>query len=277
VSAATARGGRRRGGEEGAHADERWLLTYSDMITLLMALFIVMWSISSVNISKFDQLKASLKSAFSGKVLPDNNSILSGQTAPFDQDGTPVQMINPAVQQPIFSMKSISASITQAAAQQDSENLKHIQQQVERYAQQHGFANEVHTTINERGLVVRLLTDKVLFSSGSAVLQPQGLPLLTEISHLLTRADIVNPVRVEGNTDDVPIHSAVYPSNWELSTARADAVLEFLLGAKVSPKRLSVAGYGEQNPIASNETAEGRSENRRVDLVILRRSFNKSS
>jgi len=247
------------------------------MITLLMALFIVMWAISSVNISKFDQLKASLKSAFSGKVLPDNTSILSGQTAPFDQNGTPVQMINPAVQQPIFSMKSISSSISQAAAHQDSENLKHIQQQVERYAQQHGFADQVHTTINERGLVVRLLTDKVLFSSGSAVLQQQGLPLLGEISHLLTRADIVNPVRVEGNTDDVPIHSAVYPSNWELSTARADAVLEFLLGQHVSPKRLSVAGYGEQNPIASNETSEGRSENRRVDLVILRRSFNTSS
>jgi chemotaxis protein MotB len=210
---APAKGGRKRA-EEAEHNDERWLLTYSDMITLLMALFIVMWSISSVNISKFDQLKASLKSAFSGKVLPDNNSVLTGQTAPFDQDGTPVQMINPAVQQPIFSMKSISAAITQSAARQDTENLRHIQEEVERYATQHGFASQVRTTINERGLVVRLLTDKVLFDSGSAVLQPQGLPLLGEISHLLTRADIVNPVRVEGNTDDVPIHSAVYPSNW---------------------------------------------------------------
>jgi chemotaxis protein MotB len=263
--------------EDAADNDDRWLLTYSDMITLLMALFIVMWSISSVNIAKFDELKASLKSAFSGKVLPGNDSVLTGQTAPFDQDGTPVQMINPVDQQPIFSMKSISASITQSAARQDTENLKHIQQEVERYAQQHGFASEVRTTINERGLVVRLLTDKVLFDSGSAVLQPQGLPLLGEISRLLTRADIVNPVRVEGNTDDVPIHSAVYPSNWELSTARADAVLEFLLGKGVKPKRLSVAGYGEQNPIASNATAAGRSTNRRVDLVILRRSFKPAS
>jgi chemotaxis protein MotB len=186
-------------------------------------------------------------------------------------------MINPAVQQPVFSMKSISASFAQAAAHQDTENLRRIQRQVEQYAQQHGFADQVRTTINERGLVVRLLTDKVLFASGSAVLQPQGLPLLGEIAHLLTRADIVNPVRVEGNTDNVPIHSAVYPSNWELSTARANAVLEFLLGRGVKPKRLSVAGYGEQHPIASNETAAGRSANRRVEIVILRRSFHKSS
>jgi chemotaxis protein MotB len=100
--------------------------------------------------------------------------------------------------------------------------------------------------------------------------------LLTEISHLLTQADIVNPVRVEGNTDSEPIHSAVYPSNWELSTARADAVLEYLLGHGVKPARLSVAGYGQQNPIASNDTASGRAANRRVDLVILRRSFNQS-
>jgi chemotaxis protein MotB len=270
MSAAAARGRRRPAAEE--HPDERWLLTYSDMITLLMALFIVMWAISSVNISKFDQLKASLKSAFSGKVLPTNDSVLTGQSAPFDQEGQP---ISPLVQpnQPAFRIKSIAASINQAAANQDTENLRHLQEQVQQYAAQHGFARAVHTTIDERGLVIRLLTDKVLFDSGSGVLRSESYPLLTEISHLLTRADIVNPVRVEGNTDDQPIHSALYPSNWELSTARADAVLEFVLGQGVKPGRLSVAGYGDQHPVDSNATAAGRSANRRVDLVILRRSF----
>jgi chemotaxis protein MotB len=274
MSAVAARG-RRKGGEEAAHADERWLLTYADMITLLMALFIVMWAISSVNISKFDQLKASLKSAFSGKVLPNNDSVLTGQSAPFDQEGQP---ISPLVQpnQPIFRIRNIAASISQAAAAQDTENLRKIQQQVEAYAARHGFAHDVQTTIDERGLVIRLLTDKVLFDSGSGVLRSASYPLLSEISGLLTRADIVNPVRVEGNTDDQPIHSALYPSNWELSTARADAVLEFLLGKGVKPGRLSVAGYGDQHPIASNDTTAGRSANRRVDLVILRRSFQKS-
>jgi chemotaxis protein MotB len=148
--------------------------------------------------------------------------------------------------------------------------------QIKAAAKQLGLSGVIRTSIDERGLVIRLLTDKVLFDSGSGVLRSEAYPLLTEISHLLTRADIVNPVRVEGNTDSQPIHSALYPSNWELSTARADAVLEFLIGKGVQERRLSVAGYGDQHPIASNASVAGRSANRRVDLVILRRSFPKS-
>jgi chemotaxis protein MotB len=265
---------KRRGGEEGVHADERWLLTYSDMITLLMALFIIMWAISSVNISKFDELKQSLHSAFSGKILPSNTSILQGSTAPFQQPGTPVQPITPSAT--LLRMPSIAAqinaSISQAAAKQDEENLQRIAQQVRTYAEQHGFSQDVKETIDERGLVVRLLTDKVLFASGDAVLQVRAYPLLGEISTLLVAPSIPNKVRVEGNTDNVPIHSSRYPSNWELSSARADAVLEFLLAHGVSASRLSSAGYGAENPVASNESTGGRAVNRRVEVVILRRA-----
>ena len=150
------------------HPDERWLLTYSDMITLLMALFIVMWSISSVNISKFDQLKASLKSAFSSKVLPDSQSVLTGQSSPFDRQG---QEVSPIVDQPAFKMQSIEKSLDKAAASADLENLKRIQQQVEAFAKSHGFEGQLRTSIDERGLVVQLLTDEVLFDSGQAVLK----------------------------------------------------------------------------------------------------------
>ena len=269
------KGRKRRGGGEGAHADERWLLTYSDMITLLMALFIIMWAISSVNISKFDELKQSLHSAFSGKILPSNTSILQGSTAPFSQAGTPVQPITqPAatvLQMPSIAAQ-INASISQAAAKQDQENLQRIAQQVRTYAQQHGFSQEVKETIDERGLVVRLLTDKVLFASGDAVLQQRAYPLLREIAGLLAAPTIPNRVRVEGNTDDLPIHSSRFPSNWELSSARADAVLEFLLAHGVVASRLSSAGYGSENPVASNATAGGRAANRRVEVVILRRA-----
>jgi chemotaxis protein MotB len=267
---------KRRKAAPAAHADERWLLTYSDLITLLMALFVIMWSISSVNISKFDQLKASLQSAFSGKVLPDNTSILQGQTAPFEQDGTPIQPINPQTPPPVIQIRSISAavaaSISQAVSRQDRDNLERIAQEVRTYAQEHGFAHDVKETIDERGLVVRLLTDRVLFASGQAVLQPQAYPLLGEIAGLLAAPTIPNHVRVEGNTDAVPIHSSVYPSNWELSSARADAVLEFLLAHGVDAARLSSAGYGAENPVASNATATGRATNRRVEIVILRRA-----
>ena len=267
----SARSGKRRGHEE-AHADERWLLTYSDMITLLMALFIVMWAISSVNISKFDQLKVSLKSAFSGKVLPSSSSILQGESAPMEHAGTPVTPPTPSTVTPALKA-NISAAIQRAAARQDVENLRRVEARIHVYARTHGLAAVVQTRLDERGLVVRLLTDRVLFATGEAVLRPGAVPLLDDISRLLAAPDIPNPVRVEGNTDSLPIHSAAYPSNWELSTARATAVLQFLLAHDVAPRRLSATGYGSQNPLASNETAAGRAANRRVELVILRRSF----
>ncbi|HWB23127.1 MAG TPA: flagellar motor protein MotB [Gaiellaceae bacterium] len=274
------RGGR-GGGAEHAESEERWLLTYADMITLLMALFIVMWAISSVNISKFNQLKASLQSAFSAKVMQENNSILNGQQAPFEQDGSPVQ---PIVQQSspsqVLEVKSISANISQKistqiaaqAAMQDEDNLVHIQTLVRQFAREHGLTKLVSAKIQQRGLVVRLLTDNVLFRSGQASLEPQALPLLGEIAKLLAAPAIVNPIRVEGNTDNNPIRSARYPSNWELSSARADAVLEFILHRGVAAKRLSAVGYGDVNPIQSNSTVAGQASNRRVDIVILRRA-----
>jgi chemotaxis protein MotB len=277
---------RRRRGESGGGGhdgpDERWLLTYSDMITLLMALFIVMWSISSVNISRFDQLKASLRAAFSGHILPNNDSILSGQTAPFQQPGAPVSPVQPGAQpeNPV-NIPSLSVQlrndIARLQAQQDLQNLRRIRRQVEAYAQKHGFSGHIHTFIDERGLVIRLLTDDVLFNSGEAQLKSPSLPLLAKISNLITHGGITNPIRVEGNTDSQPISTAEFHSNWELSTARANAVLEFLLAHHVGAGRLSVAGYADQRPVKTNKTPEGRAANRRVDLVVLRRATTQGS
>jgi chemotaxis protein MotB len=253
------------------HVDERWLLTYSDMITLLMSLFLVLWAISSVNISKFDQLKVSLHSAFTGKVLPGNPSVLTGGEAPFSETGQPV---TPPVEfpQPAFKMSSIESSLQNAARRQDDENLRRIQRQVDRYARQHGLSGRIRTSIDERGLVIHVLTDAVLFDSGEATLK-QPAVLLAELAHLITRTGIVNPVRIEGNTDSVPVSSRRFRSNWELSSARANAVLQFMLAHDVAAARLSTVGYGDQRPIASNATAAGRSRNRRVSLVLLRRTF----
>ncbi len=240
------------------HADERWLLTYSDMITLLMALFIVLWSVSSVNTSKFDDLAQSLRSAFSGRVLPSNTSVLAGQTAPFSQAGTPVQPISPSSAAgftPTDIRAQLVSSIASIAAKRELESLRKIQQEIQAYAQQHSLAASIGTKIDERGLVIRVLTDQVLFDTGQATLKVKAAPLLREIVRLLS-----------------PISTAAFHSNWELSAARADAVLEFLIHHGIRPARLSLAGYGDQNPIASNATVAGRAANRRVELVLLRHS-----
>ncbi len=272
-----AHGSRRRGGGHGGGHDEgmeRWLLTYADMITLLLALFIVLWSISSVNISKFSALKASLKQALSGKVISGSSSILSGGPSPLEPQGTQVPQVQPTVGN--ANIPNVQASIRQqivtALVSQDIENLAHLKQQIDSYAKAHGLRGRIKTSIDERGLVIHVLTDQLLFDPGQATLEPQSRPLLANIAHLLTSSRVPNPIRVEGNTDDRPIKTLQFPSNWELSAARASAVLRFLVEGGVPELRLSLAGYADQRPIATNSTGAGRSANRRVDVVVLRRS-----
>jgi chemotaxis protein MotB len=256
------------------HVDERWLLTYADMITLLLALFIVLWSISSVNTSKFTLLKASLADAFSGKVVAGSQSVLVGGPALLNPAGTPIPTVVPTPSSAVAPNISaaISKSISTALEQQDIENLAHIKQQIDRYAKSHGLTGTLKTSVDERGLVIHVLTDQLLFGPGEAVLEPQATPLLADVAGLLTANGLVNPIRVEGNTDSTPIQTVQFRSNWELSAARASAVLAFLLSRGVQERRLSLAGYADQRPLATNATASGRGRNRRVDIVVLRRS-----
>jgi chemotaxis protein MotB len=289
MSRSRSRGGRRRAGGHGGgeESGERWLLTYADMITLLMALFMVLFSISSVNISKYQQIQHALKAAFSGDILPGGKSIAQpGATAnsshaPSTAD---VQAIVPLDSSSSSSAEngnpSTSASAQQAAAQhaqkvaqkvaqQEASQFAAIKQRLDAYAAKHGFSSDVSTTIDKRGLVIRVLTDRLLFPSGQATLIAQARPLLKEIGELLN-LDRSHPVAVEGNTDDVPIRSATFPSNWELSTARASMVVRELISGDVSAERLSAAGYADLRPIASNATAGGRARNRRVEIVLQR-------
>jgi chemotaxis protein MotB len=277
-------GGRRRhgGAEEGSN--ERWLLTYADMITLLMALFMVLFSISSVNISKYETLQKSLKAAFSGEILPGGKAIArQGATANAAQAPSSVELqaIEPVATQGASSQangsehsssssSSAAASASQAAqAQKEASEFAHIKQELDAYAKAHGFAKSVQTSIEARGLVIRVLTDDLLFASGQASLEGRATALLEEISALLN-VDQTHPISVEGNTDDVPIHSAQFPSNWELSTARASTVVRFLIAHGVGANRLTATGNAEQRPVDTNTTAAGRARNRRVEIVLRR-------
>jgi chemotaxis protein MotB len=269
---------RGRGRHRGAHAaehenEERWLLTYSDMITLLMALFMVLFSISSVNISKYETLQKSLKAAFSGQILSGGKSIAhSGQTSNAAQTPASVELqaLEPVTTEGSAASQSSSQSSANAAkAQAEAQEFLRIKRELEAYASSHGFSHSVTTSIEARGLVIRVLTDDLLFASGQATLEPRAGALLGEIAQLLN-VDQTHPISVEGNTDDVPIHSSVYPSNWQLSTARASTVVQFLIEHGVGASRLTATGNAEQRPVDSNATAEGRARNRRVEIVMRR-------
>jgi chemotaxis protein MotB len=279
---------RRHGGAE-HESEERWLLTYADMITLLMALFMVLFSISSVNISKYETLQKSLKAAFSGNILPGGKSVAQ-QGATANSANVPskveLQAIEPVATEGSSAMQnstahgattaptaaassSAAAAAATAAAQKQAAEFARIKAELEAYAASHGFAKSVKATIEARGLVIRVLTDDLLFASAQATLDPRADGLLGEISQLLN-LDETHPISVEGNTDNVPIHSGLYPSNWELSTARASTVVRFLIAHGVGASRLTALGNAEQHPVDSNATAAGRARNRRVEIVMRR-------
>ncbi|MEH3055283.1 MAG: OmpA family protein [Patulibacter minatonensis] len=248
------------------HPDERWLLTYADLITLLMALFVVMFSISNVNKGKFDELAQSLNSAFNGPpVMSGGESIkqTGGESGVQLPAAAPPR---PSLQEAI-AQRNVTTSKTEAS--QEQEDLQRLQSMINSEAQRQGIGGKVQTELSKDGLTIRLKTDGLLFDPGSATVKTSALPLLRRMASLF-RADGRHPILVSGHTDSTPIASGQFPSNWELSTARASAVVRLMVSSKVSPARLTATGRAYYDPIGSNGTAAGRAQNRRVELFIPR-------
>jgi chemotaxis protein MotB len=265
--------GRRHTHAAGHESEERWLLTYADMITLLMALFMVLFSISSVNISKYQTLQEALKAAFSGSVLPGGDSVQQTGNAPTSSQA-PATTAEPEAIVPTTPSIGTNGGATAGqraalAAQRQQENFQELKQLIDRYVAAHGLSNVVKTTIDVNGLQIQILSDRVLFASGQATLQHVADPLLSDIASLLGVV-AKNPIVIQGYTDSQPTSTPEFPSNWYLSTDRANAVLEFLLSRGVNAQRLSAEGYASLHPIASNATAAGRALNRRVVIGIER-------
>ena len=257
-------GKKKRGsGGEGEHENsERWLLTYADMITLLVAFFIMLYSMSVMNQAKFQQLAISVRSGFGQSAIGGAPTVFSrGGGA----NGTPA-IINSSKSSP-----SNEDFIKDAKVRQDADGLDKAYTAVKAYIQKKGLKDAMHVVRNERGVVVTVMTDKMLFAPGQADLRPAELALLNTVSDVIRQAVPLNPVRVEGHTDSLPIHTLRFPSNWELSTTRATTVLRYFEARGISAKRLEAGGYADQRPITANDTDVHRAQNRRVEIVILRR------
>jgi chemotaxis protein MotB len=264
--------GRRRhkGGhhEEEHENEERWLVSFADMMTLLFCLFMVLFAISSVNTSKFEALQRALQDAFSGKILSGGKAVMeTGNDNPPEQPGSepPIQAMTPLEALANSSVEQKSSE----EAKRENEDFKQLKRRIDELVAKEGLTGKVQTTVRKRGLVVELLTDNVFFDSGQAVLKPPAVSLLDKLGNVLD-AEKTHPIVVEGHTDSQPISTSQYPSNWELSGARASAVIRAFVADGVSRGRISGALYGAENPTASNATAAGRSRNRRVDVILTR-------
>lgn len=237
--------------EEGHENQERWLLTYADLITLLCAFFVILFAMASVDASKFKVLAQSMSMAFGSAKGGGENIITNFQGA---------------------GVSPVSANPDLVRLRENKEFEK-IVKLIKNYADQNNLTKSVKTSITERGLVINL-SDNVLFESGRAELSPRAMEVLDRLAEMFFKAG--RYIRVEGHTDDVPIRTYKYESNWQLSTDRATNVIMYWLSKhpEMAP-RFSAAGYGEHHPRATNATPEGRALNRRVEIVLLRESVAK--
>lgn len=263
-------GKKKRGGGHDDHPDERWLVTYADLMTLLVALFMVLFSISSVNKSKLESLQHSLQDAFSGKVLPGGQSIKdSGGTMNIKTPSAAPKesSLQPYVGSPKDTSESRDKSGKGSAEEQQFKKLK---AKIDNVAAQSGLSGKLKTTITDDGLLIRLLTDKLLFDSGSAVPRAQALPLLKDVAKLLSVTQADHSLIISGNTDNQPISSGTFRDNLALSTERANSIFRTFAHDGISPLRMTAAGRGAYAPIAPNTSAGGRSLNRRVEILVPR-------
>lgn len=222
------------------------MATYGDLVTLLLCFFVLLFAMSSTDAQKFEALMVSFQG--SAGILPGGTS-MSQSTMQFD------------------GMPEKNQSTSQTVQLESMEKLK---EELQKEIGKGKLSEDVEMEIEVRGLVIRL-PDNVLFDSGSAEIKTEALISLKTIGQVLNKKEYENSmIRVEGHTDNVPINSFKYPSNWELSTARSTNVIKYLIASiKMNSGRLSASGYGEFHPIASNADASGRSKNRRVDIVVL--------
>lgn len=237
---------------------ERWLVSYADFITLLFAFFVVMFASSQADKAKAKQVSESVRQAledgrFTGKVAgflgvapPSRRKENTKRSDPGDSPQPPKTAVDPKQAELAPSMEYLK---------------RELAREIE--------SGKLRVTLEARGLVVSL-REAAFFPTGEDTIYPATYPSIEKIAVSLEK--LPNPVRLEGHTDSVPIHNARFHSNWELSAARSIAVLELLTTRfGIPPQRLAVAGYADTVPVDSNGTEEGRSHNRRVDIVILNR------
>jgi len=263
--------------EEEEHENhEAWVIPYADMITLLMGLFLVMWAISSADMAKLETLQTSFAGALgmtpTGESSAGGDGALDGGDSVLDKGG-PAPVVIDGIERTQDELEQAVSALereeeAQEAREVEDEQLLAVEAAIRAHAEANGLADAVNFRREDRGLIVSIVSDRVLFDPGSASIRPDGVAVLDGLAGALLA--LPNPIAVEGHTDDVPISNARFPSNWELSTSRATSVLQQLLGAYGFPaNRLTAAGYGEQRPVADNASAEGRDQNRRVDIAVL--------
>jgi chemotaxis protein MotB len=234
---------------------DRWMVSYADFITLLFAFFVVMYAFAKADQKRQIQVSAAIDSAFSSLGVFHDATSSPAEGAARALTATPMNIV-------------MGENVLSAARVKD--DLEHVRRELEQKLSSQVSTHTISIQMGRDGLVISL-REAGFFSSGSATPKPESLPVLRQIAASLGHT--LYDLRIEGHTDNIPIHTTEFDSNWELSSARATRIARFFIDLNtISPERISAAGYAEFHPVAGNDTADGRAENRRVDLVVLPRT-----
>lgn len=256
----------RRKKEEEHENHERWLVSYADFITLLFAFFTVLYSISTVNQEKYGRLVTSMQKSFDSNLFAPGSRTLSLN---------PGAGNNPSSQEVLQTTELRGTQLKEASGLPSSKRhllkgekeLARLKKEIETILSVEVQKGVLRMQLEPRGLVISL-GEAGMYDSGSDVIKSEGKPLLDTIAANLAMLD--NEIRIEGHTDNVPIHNSRFPSNRELSVSRATGMYSYLTAKfNFSPELLAVTGWGEYRPCATNDTEEGRTRNRRVDVIVL--------
>ncbi|WP_394548586.1 flagellar motor protein MotB [Priestia aryabhattai] len=271
---------RRKRKHEEDHVDESWLLPYSDLLTLLLALFIVLFAMSSVDAQKFKNLSRAFNEAFVGgtgvmefQSLQESEEAVQPSNTPAAKSTEKTNEVETAPNQsPASSQSLTSEQKEQTIREADQEELQQIQSKINAYIQKKNLTNQLQTSLTEEGLLISI-RDNVLFDSGRAQVRSEDTKIANDISELLV-IDSPRNIIISGHTDNVPIRNAGFESNWELSVMRAVNFMKVILkNDKLNPSMFSAKGFGEFKPVTSNNTAEGQAKNRRVEILITPRTI----
>jgi chemotaxis protein MotB len=279
---------RKKGGQHEEHEEhvnhERWLVSYADMLTLLFVLFVVLFSMSSIDQKKFAELAAGLSAgfgaqsvAFQGEQSNLEGSGASAQVVEIDPGANPgdgssgtaglTNAQKAAVTRAVQAQSRAKASQDAHAATEEAENLKDAERRIADALHQAKLLNQVKFTIDQRGLVVTVMTNEVVFDGNRAELRPGGATILDAIAP--TVAKLPNNIEVDGHTNQLAARTTYYPSGWELSAARASTVVRYLTGHGLAKNRMSAVGFSDTKPLIDPGDPRSITMNRRVDVVVL--------
>lgn len=252
---------------------ERWLVSYADFITLLFATFVVLYALAQVDITSYAALQDSIKKAFAApSVMEGSDSIMPGQSNSLMDNGAGQGPGAGAAPSESF----VPPLMEYLSAKYEEKSFKDIQNDIEKL-EKTGEVEGVDVNIDDRGLHINLKDSDLFFRSGEAKLKPNTYKTLNKIADLLNKRFASHLIRVEGHTDNLPIRSSVFPSNWELSSARACSVARYFVENKdFNPNLIAAIGYADNKPLVPNTSEANRRKNRRVEILVLKNLLAKS-